>query len=110
MKFTIQGSDCHLRYISQICSAVHNQEYTIVQDYISGLKTLLYLKSLELDGWDGQSVPTPVHQLGKPVVRMKDTLGKVSGAISLSPAGVLSLVMKHLAVGVRECFSNSRTR
>jgi len=40
----------------QICSAVHNQEFTVVQDYIYGLKCLLYLMAKE-NTWDGQSPP-----------------------------------------------------
>ena len=43
----------------------------------SGLKTLLYLKSLELKDWDGQSPPTERHQKGKPVPRLEDLVGKV---------------------------------
>ncbi|XP_064625248.1 dihydropyrimidine dehydrogenase [NADP(+)]-like [Lineus longissimus] len=63
--------------VLQVCSAIHNQEYTIVQDYISGLKTLLYLRSVEgLEDWDGQSPPTAAHQLGKPVIRVADIIGK----------------------------------
>lgn len=42
-----------------------------------GLKTLLYLKSLELTDWDGQSPPTEKHQRGKPVPRLGDLVGKV---------------------------------
>lgn len=30
--------------ILQICSAIHNQDFTLVEDYITGLKTLLYLQ------------------------------------------------------------------
>ena len=30
--------------ILQVCSAIHNQDYTLVEDYITGLKTLLYLQ------------------------------------------------------------------
>jgi len=42
----------------QICSAIHNQEYTVINDYITGLKTLLYLQARDdLKGWDGQSPP-----------------------------------------------------
>jgi len=41
----------------QICSAVHNQEFTVVQDYIYGLKCLLYLMAKDTKGWDGQSPP-----------------------------------------------------
>ena len=29
---------------SQVCSAIHNQEYTLIEDYITGLKCLLYLQ------------------------------------------------------------------
>lgn len=42
-----------------------------------GLKALLYLKSLELKDWDGQSPPTQKHQKGKPVPRIGDLVGKV---------------------------------
>ena len=34
---------CGARVV-QVCSAIHNQEFTLVEDYILGLKTLLYLK------------------------------------------------------------------
>jgi len=33
--------------VLQVCSAVQNQDFTVVDDYISGLKALLYLKSIE---------------------------------------------------------------
>jgi dihydropyrimidine dehydrogenase (NADP+) len=41
------------------------------------LKALLYLKSLGLEGWDGQSPPTPKHQKGKTIL-VKDLVGSVS--------------------------------
>ena len=46
--------------VIQICSAVHNQEFTVVQDYISGLKTYLYQQARgdDFKGWDGMSQPT----------------------------------------------------
>lgn len=53
--------------VLQVGSAIQNQDFTVISDYISGLKTLLYLQSLGLDGWQGQSPPTPKHQRGKPV-------------------------------------------
>ncbi|XP_046578093.1 dihydropyrimidine dehydrogenase [NADP(+)]-like isoform X1 [Haliotis rubra] len=60
----------------QVGSAVQNQDFTVVQDYISGLKTLLYLQSLDqLHNWDGQSPPVPKHQKGKPVPRVADLIG-----------------------------------
>jgi dihydropyrimidine dehydrogenase (NADP+) len=46
----IDSADVSMQYFNagasamQVCSAVQNQDYTVVQDYISGLKTLLYLK------------------------------------------------------------------
>lgn len=81
----IDSADVCMQYFNagasamQVCSAVQNQDYTVVQDYISGLKTLLYLKGMSSLGehvnWDGQSPPTPVHQLGKAVLT-KEEFGK----------------------------------
>lgn len=59
----------------QVCSAVQNQDFTVVEDYITGLKTLLYMKALSLPGWDGQSPPTPVHQKGKLAYQLRDNKG-----------------------------------
>eukprot|EP00112_Aurelia_sp_Birch-Aquarium-sp1_P025242 Seg830.2 transcript_id=Seg830.2/GoldUCD/mRNA.D3Y31 product="Dihydropyrimidine dehydrogenase" protein_id=Seg830.2/GoldUCD/D3Y31 len=64
--------------VVQICSAIQNQDFTVVQDYISGLKCLLYMEAFEeFSDWNGQSEPTVRHQKGKPVV-IKDVIGKVS--------------------------------
>lgn len=60
----------------QVCSAVQNQDFTLIEDYITGLQALLYLKSLGLNGWDGQSPPTPKHQKGKAII-VKDLVGSV---------------------------------
>uniref|UniRef100_A0A3B4UN27 Dihydropyrimidine dehydrogenase [NADP(+)] n=1 Tax=Seriola dumerili TaxID=41447 RepID=A0A3B4UN27_SERDU len=62
--------------VLQVCSAVQNQDFTVIEDYCLGLKTLLYLKSLELKDWDGQSPPTERHQKGKPVPRLEELVGK----------------------------------
>uniref|UniRef100_A0A4W5JWA0 Dihydropyrimidine dehydrogenase [NADP(+)] n=1 Tax=Hucho hucho TaxID=62062 RepID=A0A4W5JWA0_9TELE len=63
--------------VLQICSAVQNQDFTLIEDYCLGLKALLYLKSVEeLTGWDGQSPPTLRHQKGKPVPRVEELVGK----------------------------------
>lgn len=44
--------------VVQICSAVQNQDFTVVEDYITGLKAHLYLQAREdLALWDGQSPP-----------------------------------------------------
>ncbi|KJE90453.1 hypothetical protein CAOG_08545 [Capsaspora owczarzaki ATCC 30864] len=70
----IDSADAALQFLHagasvvQICSSVQNQDFTVVQDYITGLKTLLYMKGRsDLAGWDGQSKPTVRHQKGKPV-------------------------------------------
>ena len=45
-------------------------------DTFLGLKCLLYLKGVsslgKLTNWDGQSPPTPVHQLGKAVITKEE--------------------------------------
>lgn len=49
----------------------------MIDDYTTGLKALLYLKSLDqVKDWDGQSPPTFKHQKGKPV-SLQHALGKV---------------------------------
>ena len=64
----------------QVCSAVQNQDFTVVSDYISGLKALLYLKAQNLKGWDGQSAPAQKLQHGKPVVKIDALKGKVTSS------------------------------
>eukprot|EP01006_Ploeotia_vitrea_P008203 TRINITY_DN19351_c0_g1_i1.p1 TRINITY_DN19351_c0_g1~~TRINITY_DN19351_c0_g1_i1.p1 ORF type:complete len:1021 (-),score=146.47 TRINITY_DN19351_c0_g1_i1:185-3217(-) len=56
----------------QICSAVQNQDFSIIYDLITGLKTLMYLESREdLADWRGQAPPAQEYQLPfqKPVVK-----------------------------------------
>lgn len=63
---------------TQVCSAIQNQDFTVIEDYCTGLKALLYLKSIEeLQDWDGQSPPTACHQKGKPVPTLEEVKGKV---------------------------------
>lgn len=63
-----------------MCSSVQNQDFTVVNDYITGLKALLYLKAnAPNSSWDGQSPPIFKNQKGKPVVHLKGEDGKVSG-------------------------------
>ncbi|XP_050561121.1 dihydropyrimidine dehydrogenase [NADP(+)] [Spodoptera frugiperda] len=79
----IDSADSALQFIMcgapvvQICSAIQNQDFTVVEDYITGLKALLYLRSKGLDGWMGQSPPIFKHQKGKPVQTLYDENGKV---------------------------------
>ncbi|KZC14706.1 Dihydropyrimidine dehydrogenase [NADP(+)], partial [Dufourea novaeangliae] len=78
----IDSADVALQFLHcgasvvQVCSAIQNQDFTLIDDYVSGLKALLYLKSLEqVKDWDGQSPPTFKHQKGKPV-SLQHALGK----------------------------------
>lgn len=81
----IDSADVALQFIQcgapilQICSSIQNQDFTVVEDYILGLKALLYLKSNpppESLAWDGQSPPLQKLQKGKPVAPLKDDDGK----------------------------------
>ncbi|XP_042661460.1 dihydropyrimidine dehydrogenase [NADP(+)] isoform X3 [Tyto alba] len=63
--------------VLQVCSAIQNQDFTVIDDYCTGLQALLYLKSIEeLEDWNGQSPATMCHQKGKPVPRIADLMGK----------------------------------
>merc|ERR1719187_946080 len=48
----IDSADVGLQYLHagaaalQVCSAVQNQDFTVIEDYVTGLKALLYLESL----------------------------------------------------------------
>ena len=57
---------------------MQNQDFTLIDDYTSGLKCLLYLQTVrEFSEWTGQSPPTPKHQRGKRVPRIAELVGKV---------------------------------
>ncbi|CAG9861979.1 unnamed protein product [Phyllotreta striolata] len=77
----VESADTALQYIQcgasavQICSAVQNQDFTLVEDYCTGLKALMYLDG-KLNGWLGQSPPTYKHQKGKTIVPIYDETGK----------------------------------
>uniref|UniRef100_V5GTH2 Dihydropyrimidine dehydrogenase [NADP(+)] n=1 Tax=Anoplophora glabripennis TaxID=217634 RepID=V5GTH2_ANOGL len=58
----------------QVCSAVQNQDFTLINDYCTGLKALLYLDG-RLAGWEGQSPPSFKNQKGKPVIPLYDENG-----------------------------------
>lgn len=81
----VDSADVALQFIQcgapilQICSAVQNQDFTVVDDYITGLKALLYLATNpphEALAWDGQSPPKAKIQKGKPIVPLTDEDGK----------------------------------
>ena len=62
--------------VMQVSSAIQNQDFTLIEDYTHGLKTLLYMQTLEgVDDWDGQSPPTARTYQGKPVVELQAVLG-----------------------------------
>ena len=71
-QFLMAGSS-----VMQVSSAIQNQDFTLIEDYITGLKTLLYMQTLEgVDDWDGQSPPTARTQKGKAVVELQEMLGR----------------------------------
>ena len=60
----IDSADVALQFLQcgagvmQICSSIQNQDFTVVEDYITGLKAYLYLQGRsDLKNWDGQSPP-----------------------------------------------------
>ncbi|TGZ70206.1 hypothetical protein CRM22_003327 [Opisthorchis felineus] len=60
----------------QVCSAVQNQDFTIIDDFITGLRAGLYMRAnKEFSSWNYQSPPTPKHQKGKPIA--PDLVGHV---------------------------------
>ena len=70
---------------------MQNQDFTVIQDYISGLQCLLYMESCEeFRGWDGQSEPTVRHQKGKPV-----TTGTKVGEVIGKYVGLFVCLKKH---------------
>jgi dihydropyrimidine dehydrogenase (NADP+) len=72
MQFLMAGAS-----VMQVSSAIQNQDFTLVDDYISGLKTLLYMQTFEgVDDWDGQSPPTARTYKGKPVVDLQSQIGR----------------------------------
>ncbi|KAI8894117.1 hypothetical protein BC833DRAFT_606063 [Globomyces pollinis-pini] len=71
---TLQFIHCGASAV-QISSAIQDQDFTVVQDYISGLKALLYLNAREdLSHWNGQHAPVISHQKGKPVPKLDESL------------------------------------
>lgn len=84
--------DNWLLLLFQVCSAVQNQDFTVIQDYCTGLKALLYLRSIEeFQDWDGQSPATVSHQKGKPSPPIAELKGKVC-------AGLCQVVLEDSAL------------
>lgn len=79
----IDSADAGLQFILagasvlQVCSAVQNQDFTVIDDYVSGLKAALYLKSIDgiRESWNMQSPPTEEHQKGKKVLHLDHLKG-----------------------------------
>ena len=67
----------------QICSAVQNEDFTVVQDYITGLKTHLYQRSrADFAGWKGQSPPTRMDRVPRIAEVMRE---KAKGLPNFGP-------------------------
>ncbi|CAB4068919.1 DPYD [Lepeophtheirus salmonis] len=64
--------------VMQVSSAIQNQDFTVIDDYVTGLKALLYYQAIEeLDDWDGLAPPTERTYKGKSVdVKLSETLKK----------------------------------
>lgn len=74
---------CTCTFVCMMSSFPHptlpSQDFTVINDYTTGLRTLMYLKARpDLAEWDGQSEPTPKHQLGKPVKVSSSRIGLMS--------------------------------
>jgi len=75
----IDSADVALQFLMcgatvlQICSSIQNQDFTVIEDYISGLKCLLYMQAREdLAQWENQSPPKgAVPANGRPPVAQK---------------------------------------
>lgn len=83
LQFVMAGASC-----VQICSAVQNQDFSIIADYISGLKALLYLRSSkQADLWNGQTYKLQQkRQRGKVVIsanELKPAIDSVSDQMQL---------------------------
>lgn len=83
LQFIMAGASC-----VQICSAVQNQDFSVINDYVTGLRALLYLRSSrQADRWLGQTYKhTPKQQKGKAVVssdELKPIINSVSEDLQL---------------------------
>jgi dihydropyrimidine dehydrogenase (NADP+) len=89
----IDSADVTFQYLQagasvvQVCSAIQNQDFTLIEDYCTGLKALLYLER-RLPRWDGQSPPTFKHQKGKPIASLHDQNNKVKSGRIICAGGI----------------------
>ena len=76
LQFVLAGASA-----AQICSAVQNQDYSVVSDYLAGLRALLYLRSAQQsDRWSGQTYRlAPKRQRGKMVVPSEELRPIIDG-------------------------------
>ncbi|RWS08476.1 dihydropyrimidine dehydrogenase-like [NADP(+)] [Dinothrombium tinctorium] len=69
----IDSAEVGVQFLHSGACLLQNQDFTLIEDYLTGLKATLYLQSNEATKhWNGQSMPTPKHQKGKPVTHIKD--------------------------------------
>uniref|UniRef100_A0A3Q4G7B7 dihydropyrimidine dehydrogenase (NADP(+)) n=1 Tax=Neolamprologus brichardi TaxID=32507 RepID=A0A3Q4G7B7_NEOBR len=72
---------------------------------LQGLKALLYLKSLELKDWDGQSPPTVSHQKGKPVPRLESlSLPSFGPYLQEKTEQVQALIDEEMCINCGKCY------
>ncbi|CAL1262347.1 unnamed protein product, partial [Larinioides sclopetarius] len=79
----IDSADAGLQFLHagatllQVCSAVQNQDLTVIDDYTMGLKALLYFQTLpHMEDWNGQSPPVIKQQKGKPIIDIEGIVHK----------------------------------
>uniref|UniRef100_A0A131Y3Y0 Dihydropyrimidine dehydrogenase [NADP(+)] n=1 Tax=Ixodes ricinus TaxID=34613 RepID=A0A131Y3Y0_IXORI len=59
--------------VLQVCSSIQNQDFTVIEDYLTGLRAALYIRNLKgMEDWESQSPPVKPHQKGKPIVKLED--------------------------------------
>lgn len=77
----IDSADATIQFLQagasvvQICSSIQNQDFSVIEDYITGLKTFLYMEAHkeQYPGWSaqfppGRTVPKTVRPLARVVV------------------------------------------
>lgn len=70
-----------VEYFAQVCSAVQNQDFTVVQDYITGLKALLYMNGRGDGEPQDRRRPRDTAALVKDTIDLSDDYDLVSSAV-----------------------------